>query len=123
MTQTAQEEQPDVELQIKIDISPANLERLNKLGLKDNVKRLLWSNIIADSIDNLYHNEEYLGWYVRAGAEEEQETGEQSPKTIIIPVALSDTVYNKYRVRCDDVGEPDVSKQASKDLTDLALSW
>lgn len=115
--QTVEGKEQEISLQIEIDITPAYLERLNKLGLKDNVKRLLWSNIIADSIDNLYHDDSYLGYYVKRGAEIEGETGKESSKNVIIPVVIPAELIEKIKVEAGDDSE--IRDKVQKDVIDL----
>lgn len=110
----------DVIITLELSVDKEKLEAFNRLGLSEKARRYLLSHEVQDIMEMVYRDDwaEHLAWYVKHAA-----TLPDAPKTVILPVALPAEVAAKYRVRCSDVGQDDLSAQASKDLTDLANSW
>jgi hypothetical protein len=107
----------DLAIILNVAVNKNIIDRFNKLD--ERVKHLYLSYSVQDLMERIFDDENVLGYYVKKAAE----LPDEKPNTVVIPVVLSTDVYNKYRVRCDDVGQSDVSKQASEDLTDLANGW
>lgn len=102
-------------LSVKRDV----LERFNRLGLSDKTRRLALSYALQNGMEAMMDNPPELAWYIEQAAKLPDE-----PKIVVIlPVVLSEKAAARYRVRCNDVGIEDMAKQASEDLTNLAMTW